>query len=367
MLRANQSVSLARIAAEAGVSRATVSMALRNQPRIPAGTRERIQDLARRMGWKPNPLLSEVMTVLRAGQPAADQVTLAWVTAYPKRDAWRRVPFFRRCFAGAQERAAAAGYRLEHFWLGDAEGNAARLGAILTARGIHGLVIAPLPRPEMLELSWTEFAAVTVAYTLREPMLHRATDNHCASARLATASLRRAGCRRIGLAIPEDYQQRVNGLWTAGYLVETQQAGVVDTALLHLPPELRESSLVEWVQRNRIDGIVGTDLRIPGWLRRAGMRIPEEVAYADLDLPAADGSASGILQDAGQIGACAIDLLAGQLMRHERGIPEHPKILMIEGRWCDGATAPRLQSNAAPATQPSRRPASPAPVAVPFD
>ena len=51
---AQRAVSIQDIAGEAGVSHATVSRALRNSPLISADVRERIQRLARDMGYTPN-------------------------------------------------------------------------------------------------------------------------------------------------------------------------------------------------------------------------------------------------------------------------------------------------------------------------
>ena len=104
MRRHANTPSLGQIAQQAGVSRAAVSMALRNHPRIPEATRQRIQSIAAKLGWRPNPLLAEAMSAIRAGQPPAERVTLAYITAHAKRDAWRRVPFFRRCHEGAAAR-----------------------------------------------------------------------------------------------------------------------------------------------------------------------------------------------------------------------------------------------------------------------
>lgn len=340
MRRHANTPSLGQIALQAGVSRAAVSMALRNHPRIPVATRQRIQSIAEKLGWRPNPLLAEAMSAIRAGQPPAERVTLAYITAHPKRDGWRRVPFFRRCHEGASARAAAAGYQLEHFWLGDADGHAARLGDILYARGIVGLLIAPLPEPRPLDLQWSRFAAATVAYTLTEPRLNRAADNHCASARVAVARLHAAGRQRIGLALSSSYERRVHGLWSAGYLWQTHELGIEDPTLLHRPAELSEGTFLAWVRRHRPDAIVGTDVRLLGWLRGAGYSLPGDVAFASLDLADADGTVAGVYQDAAGIGACAVDLLAGQLLRHERGVPEKPRTLIVDGRWCDGATAP---------------------------
>lgn len=371
MRRHANTPSLGQIANTAGVSRAAVSMALRNHPRIPSSTRERIQGIAKKLGWRPNPLLAEAMSAIRAGQPPAERVTLAWVTAHPKRDAWKRVPFFRRCHEGAAARAAGAGYQLEHFWLGDADGHAARLGDILYARGIAGVLIAPLPEPATLELQWPRFAATAVAYTLKEPRLHRAADNHCAAARVAVARLHAVGRRRIALALGANYDRRVHGLWSAGYLWQTHEEGAADPVLLHRPPELDQNSFLEWVGLARPDAIIGTDCRLLGWLRNAGHPVPEEIAFASLDLPAADGTVAGIYQDAAGIGACAVDLLAGQLLRHERGVPEKPRTLIVDGCWYDGATAPSTQLHESELGDAehllSNRGGSPSLQPVPFD
>jgi LacI family transcriptional regulator len=100
-----------------------------------------------------------------------------------------------------------------------------------------------------------------------------------------------------------------------------------------------------------------------GWLRAAGAHVPSDVAYADLDVPADDGSVAGIYQDAEGIGSAAIDLVAGQLLRHERGLPERPKAISIESRWVDGATAPSLPALAdATSAAPRRLAAIPRPV-----
>jgi len=356
MRRHSSGPSLRAIAQRADVSVAAVSMALRNHPRIPDATRERIQRLAIELGWRPNPLLAEAMSAIRSGQPVAERVTLAWVTAHSRRDGWRRVPFFRRSFEGASHRAAAAGYRLDHFWLGDADGHAARLSDILVARGIVGVVIAPLPKPSSLALDWSHFSAVTIAYSLTAPRLHRATDNHVGSARLAFTSLTSTGRRRIGLALEGASDRRVNGLWSAGYLLEAQDSDQTGGPQIHRPAQLEESAFIEWVRRTRIDAVLGTDARLAGWLRTAGFRVPEDIAYADLDVPAADGSLAGIYQDAEGIGSAAIDLVAGQLLRHERGLPECPKAISIDSRWVDGATASALPASAEPTSAASAAP-----------
>lgn len=340
MRRHSDNPSLGKIAAEASVSRAAVSMALRNHPRIPEATRKRIQDIANKLGWKPNPLLAEAMSAIRAGQPPVDRVTLAWVTTEKRRDGWKDSPFDSRAYEGAAARADNAGYRLDHFWVGDANGNPHRLSEILYNRGITGVLLAPLSAPSRFDLNWDHFAAATFAHTLIEPHLHCANDNHVGGSRVCVARLHGAGRRRIGLAIAERLDNRVEDLWTAGYLLETFEEGLSDMELLHRPNEVHEAEFLRWVKKAKPDAIIGTARKIPEWLERAGYKIPEDIAFVSLDLASDDGTVAGIFQDAHSIGAAAIDMIAGQLLRHERGVPNIPKNTIINGRWIDGATAP---------------------------
>ena len=39
-----------------------------------------------------------------------------------------------------------------------------------------------------------------------------------------------------------------------------------------------------------------------------------------------------------QIGVMAVDLLIDMLHRNERGVPQHPYLLMVQGSWVEGNT-----------------------------
>src|SRR6202453_1900722 len=67
------------LAKMAGVSNATVSLALRNHPRIRPQERARIQRIATEAGYKPNPLVSHLFAQLRLSKTAAYQSTLGLV------------------------------------------------------------------------------------------------------------------------------------------------------------------------------------------------------------------------------------------------------------------------------------------------
>ena len=85
-------VTLQDIARRAGVSKMTVSLALRGHPHAAAATRDRLRRLAKEMGYRPNPLVVANMTLLRAGRRSAYAGTIAFVGfgESPERSAWSR-------------------------------------------------------------------------------------------------------------------------------------------------------------------------------------------------------------------------------------------------------------------------------------
>src|SRR5882757_3544704 len=165
----NQGVTMRSIAELAGVTQATVSMSLANNPRIPVTTRERIQAIAKKLGYHPNPYVSTLMRIRRQGKPLKDKPALALVCALRTADGWRNhgAPTIRQMREGAFERATMRGYRAQEFWLHRDDMSNERFSEMLHARGIQGLLISPLadgdPPPA---LRWEYFAAVSLSVPL---------------------------------------------------------------------------------------------------------------------------------------------------------------------------------------------------------
>src|SRR6478736_1534541 len=110
-------VSLRDVARKAGVSHTTVSLALRNDPRILPQTRRKILRLAETMGYQRNAILGDLMGYLRTLKTHAAQSTLGFLTAWSTRDGWRQAANHRRFHAGVKARAAELGYKVDEFWL----------------------------------------------------------------------------------------------------------------------------------------------------------------------------------------------------------------------------------------------------------
>ena len=77
------SPTMHQIAERAGVGKATVSLALRDDPRLRPETRQRIQRLAAEMGYRTNPTVANLMAQLRASRSSKYQAAIGLLNASP--------------------------------------------------------------------------------------------------------------------------------------------------------------------------------------------------------------------------------------------------------------------------------------------
>ena len=338
-------VTLAEIAKRAGVSVMTVSRALRKQSNISPKTQKKIQVIADQLGYRPNPLVSALMTYRRAAKPVQSHVSLGFITNFPTRDGWKVSQLYQEFFDGVAESADRHGYRVETFWLREPGVTSERLTQILLTRCIHGLVIAPLADAHgELNLDWRLFSAVTFGYSLTRPMLHRAVNHQFRSMRLAVRELRKLGYKRLGLALPASLNERVDRRWVAGFLVEGLDAGPSVPMFVPNDDEWKFESFRAWFEKLQPDVIISHEVMVLDWLQRVGARVPADVGFALLNCPDRSGKFAGIYQNGSVVGSVAVDFLIGMIQRNERGVPELPHSILVEGTWVEGKTvrAPTL-------------------------
>ncbi len=335
-----------QIAAAANVSRSTVSRALQNHPSLPAETRLRIQELARQMGYTPNPLVSALMASRNHPKSYPNAATLAVLTAWHPTTAIAPGPTDRRYLTGAKQRAEELGFRFEEFWLDEPGLSLHRLGQILVNRGIVAVLIAPIPiEHSKIDLKWEHFSLAAFAPSPQIPVLHQASHFHFRSSCLAVRELVRMGYRRPALVLPSYLTANVRDQWLGGFLVTTLALPAANR-LSPINKELTEEHLIRWCQTHRPDVILSNDPLILEWLR--GSKECRRIAFANLDRHPFQGDMAGIDQRHELTGTAAVDLIVAQFNRNERGVPVHPRDLLIEGQWVNGPSAPPLKSSAEP-------------------
>jgi len=343
------------IADKAGVSRMTVSRVLNNKPWVKAAVREKVLAVAKELGYRPNPLVSTWMSHVRAQRPTAQGQVIAFVTAFDSPDKWREMSIILDYYSAAKERAFQMGYSLEQFWVNDTQMPGEKVSKILNARGITGVLIAPLP-PHLfrLNLAWEKLASASIGETLREPLLHHACNDTYRTMRYLVQNLQRLGYTRIGLFLTKECDQRVGGTWRAGYLTqqdityEPQNRLPIGWAPELWGQEMPESRkvFIKWLEENRPDVVVSIHDRPLQWLREMGLQVPKDIGFAKLHVwPHEQGRVAGMLQNSNIIAWNAIDLIIGQHHRNEVGIPIEAKCVAIQGRWAEGASV-TLQKSA---------------------
>lgn len=352
--------NMSAIAREAGVGKATVSLALRNDPRLRAETRERVQEVARKMGYQANAVVSNLMAQLRASRNPKFQATIGLLNASPARDGLRVNFTYRTWAAGLQQRCAELGYSLDEFWLADPGMSPARLKQTLRARNIRGVVVAGVlahrELPPGLDNLWEDLACVVVGIRPERPAMHFACNDQYSTAMHAAWEIGRLGYRRPALIIDPVIEENIDHRFTAGFAAGWRAVDA-SAGIPYLPYERDgENAFPGWLRKEEPDVIVCTHPEVKDWITRMGWRVPADIGLAHLDLTPEIEGWSGMNQNNQAVGTFAIDLVVGQLHRNETGVPAHPKCMMTESHWVPGST---LRSNEAPKTIVRKRATKP--------
>jgi len=336
---------MATIAAHAGVSKNTVSLALRGDPQIPEKTRRRIERIARSLGYAKNPVVAELMSELhKTGHPGYRR-TLALINAYRTADAFRTHPTIPVYAAGARRRAAFHGYKLDEFWLHDPKLDGERLDRILRARGIRGALVVGLMNenqlPARFASTWASHACVVTGVRTHEPTLPFCCVDHHALVLEAMEHILALGYRRPALVVDEHIDELVERRFSAGMWVGQQALpkaarlpGFYDVEAARLDRRRFHA----WLERHEPDVLLTLYTAVRTWVEAAGRRVPEDIGLVQLERRQHDEDWAGMDQHNDLVGEAAIDRLVAMLHRRETGTGAQLRATLISGSWVPGAT-----------------------------
>lgn len=351
-------VTLADVAREAKVHVTTVSLAMRNHPRLPLSTRTRIRKLADRLGYRPDPFLQALVAYRGKTMARRNPPTLAYVTNWDTRFGWKKVTAHPQFYSGALAKAMELGFNLDHFWLREPGLSHTRLNDILETRGINGLVVASHMRGMDAELlfDWSHFSAVKIDYLPHKPELHNVTNDQCSVIRLAVQRVLAAGYRRIGFVMHRGWDHSVDRLWTAGFVGEQAFMPEADRVPILLFPDAQpvEAWMAEsqsdvivapeafgrWLGKYRPEVVISKGSFVEQRIAEMNLRVPRDLAFVDVFLDDFSGKVAGVRQNHETVGGLAVEILAGQLHHNKFGVPEIPTTTFVEGTWFNGRTCP---------------------------
>lgn len=329
----------------------TVSLALRENGRIPLATRDRVVEAARRLGYKPNPALSRVMAETARTQHTAGGATLAFLTTEPT---GQDFVGDQESFGAVAQRAADFGYSIERFWISDPDLSPARFNRMLWARGIEGLIIPNLSHElyargqRTLPIEWEKFSVVEISDSMLKPVINRVRHNHFGAMIKALDELEALGYRRIGLCMTTEVDLRTHHRWAAAFLLWRAMRPAAKAQKPLIVEEITPEAVAKWVLKYRLDAVLSPGTEVLRALRKGGMKVPEDIGFATLDAWGLGGeSVSGINQERSVLACFAVDMLVTLINRHAYGIPTHPLEWLFTGTWVAGET-----TTAHPGTSP---------------
>lgn len=329
--------------------------------------RKRIVAEAERLGYAPNAVASELMAMVRAGRQRSPGEVIAFINTFQEDPTlMKRISSFRLFFEGAVEYAAQFGYIVEEFRASDFKRNPARLDQVLKARGVRGVLVGPrwFDEPD-IHLDWPAYSCVLVGETSYGAGIYRVCNHHPQTVELALTRMAALGYKRIGLELMANYESVRHFDHLAGVAPAERQVGEKARFFVRMNPDkpIPDIDQVPPEQRNNVALVYNTEHRLPELAKWANQQQldalvtlrgyePQQICqitgptgrpmgYARLSVEAGDGCA-GVDQHSIDIGRTALDLLRGLLHSGNRGVVPRPRIVLVEGEWFDGPTAPRI-------------------------
>lgn len=331
------------IALEVGVTRAAVSLALKNHPSISEARREQIHAAAARLGYRPNAMATALAHHRHQSRFHPVQAALALINSYPDPTELHTRPSFKDCWRGATMVADKFGYRLEEFSANEKQ-PIKRLERIFLTRNIRGIILGPLPPGETGvnwdSFSWNKFSAVRCGFREQSPPFHYVTSAQATNTMLAFEKMRERGYKRIGFAGNWDKSR----MFGAGFLWSqydpSLKSRVPPFLFSNEAPELNQQRQFEqWLKKAKPDAILTDSLATSNMLEKAGYRVPDDIGLAGTNVGdmAVD---AGIDQNPEEIGRVTTLALISLLHDGDLGKPEFVRETLVRGRWVDGKSLP---------------------------
>ena len=177
--------------------------------------------------------------------------------------------------------------------------------------------------------------------------IDRASSDHRANIRMAFEEVDARGYERIGLALPTGALNPKDRSWLAGYLAcqydlpKFRQIPVFVGSV----PEGSEEKFRRWHGKWKPDALLcllGEELE---WLERLSPR--NDIALVCLNRPGGS-EFSGVEENNRLVGELTCDIVVNHIIHNERGLTDHPRLILAKGTWVEGKTLPARKPVAAP-------------------
>lgn len=347
----NQRITIRDISQASGVSICTVSKALRGDPKISETTRNKVMEVAESLGYRPDPELKKLMAYVSRKHKQGIRSSIGMLTPYRSKKESQLFDYFKIFEKTVIERAAQHGYHIDVLYMGDPTMRPERLRNIIRTRNFDGIVVSPTgnTEPELL-VDTTPLPTVSCQRVYYKPSMNRVEPDYYRNTLTALQNTFNNGYRRPFLVLTGGVHELTDGMIQAAYRQFCASTLQEPAPNAYISDSYNYSELPAMLKKHKIDCIIGNSLFTLNWLHKNGYT-PETMGFAALNLiPKADrkqlkapfrmNEISGIDVQSEVIDATVVDILIGMILRHERGEPENPQIVSIQGKWHEGKTLP---------------------------
>ncbi|MBT65242.1 MAG: hypothetical protein CML13_18760 [Puniceicoccaceae bacterium] len=328
--------TLEDIAQAVGVSKMTVSRVLRGTGRSSEETAKKVKAAAEKLGYRPNPMIQTLMAGVRKKR-VEQNANIAWVVTYKVNET---LPdSLQEIEAGSRKRAQEMGYEMSRYHLDASHTEPEVLSRILKSRGVRGAIICPIRNTNLQpSFPWDDFAMATIGRSLSRPTLHYTMSHHYHIIQKVLDEVIARGYRKIGLLIGStEWETRADHATIMVFQHHCSQAGLDPRVAYQTCGTWNAQDYSAWYHAFQPDAIIGDYGHRYHTLIEAGLPM-DQIGYATLSWKAEDLQCSGVKQPFNDLGASAVDLVVAQIHRNERGIPQAPKAILMEGEWVEGST-----------------------------
>ena len=329
--------SINTLARTLGLSRTTISDALRGKGRVSPDTVSRVRQAAVAAGYRPNPLVATVLGSINRARSASFRGALAVVDIHEPEHP--HGPFPRELIAGAKERAAEMGFSIAEFAVGPDRLPWSRLDSILQSRGAHGIIVLPSWFPaDLSALDWSRYAGIYTDYLTTGPTLHSVSPDHYGSMLDLVARLAARGYRRPGLILERQRDERIGRRQSAAFCAAQPACSgqPVPPLITAAYPDFA-AEFAPWFRAHRPDVVLSHFPETRDWMRACAPNATPP-GFVLLNILDRTQPCAALDLQPRVLGARAAEMVVGQVLRNEFGVPTWPSRTTVQARWVEGPT-----------------------------
>lgn len=347
------------LAEMAGVSTATVSRALNGDARVAARTRSRIEALARKHGYRPNPILAS-LAAGRFKKSSGIPIAFLHQDVQGPYDRWAR----RALYHDELEQASAElGFIFRAVDVRPGTDLRA-LSMQLYHQGVIGIVLSRTCSAALRwdQFEWSFFSVLHLGHNLMPLAFHNFGFSAFHEIRETCARIAGMRYRRIGACLvrhrpehPDDVVRR------AAWHEARRSQDVAEPFVYDAGMEFQRlaDALDAWATSEKPDAVIAFNTLPMLALATRGWDAPNRIGVACLQLSEQERKegVSGWFENRRAMAKAALSFLEQMVRRGDRGIPEFPLAVQLCPCWVQGKSLPvrRTADERLRGCEPSKR------------